>query len=158
MIYLMWLAVLVLLTLVFGRLAERTGQSDADVIIGEDGREGLVLSRTSDGHYRAQGEINEQSVVFLLDTGASDVNIPAGVAEDLGLKRGAPLRAQTANGTITVYATRLNRVSLGPLHLSNVRASVNPHMQGEHVLLGMSFLKQLEFEQKGGTLTLRHAR
>jgi aspartyl protease family protein len=39
--------------------------------------------------------------------------------------------------------------------LQQVRASINPNMQGNEVLLGMSFLKHLEFTQRGDSLTLR---
>lgn len=157
MMYLMWIAVLILLTTIFGRLYEGQHYSGSDVVE-ENGQTTLVLSRTRDGHYRSDGEINGQPVTFLLDTGASDVNLPANVAERLGLKRGAPLRARTANGTITIYATVLDSISLGPLEMRNVRASINPHMQGEDILLGMSFLKRLDFEQQGGRLSLRYAR
>lgn len=157
MIYLMWLAVLILLTLVFSHLTDKARLSRMDVRTDEAGHESLILSGARDGHYRASGEINGQSVEFLLDTGASDVSIPADIAEDLHLKGGAPFQAHTANGTVTVYATRLDEVSVGPLSLRNVRASINPNMEGESVLLGMSFLKRLDLEQKNGNLTLRYA-
>ena len=36
-----------------------------------------------------------------------------------------------------------------------MRASINPHMQGEEVLLGMSFLRHLELVQRDRELTVR---
>jgi len=39
--------------------------------------------------------------------------------------------------------------------MNNVRASINPYMDGEEILLGMSALKQLELLQQGKTLTLK---
>jgi len=36
-----------------------------------------------------------------------------------------------------------------------VRGHLNPGMRDNQVLLGMSVLKQLEFTQRGDTLTLR---
>jgi aspartyl protease family protein len=83
------------------------------------------------------------------------VSVPAGVAARLGLKRGVPLRANTANGVITTYSTRLDQVRLGDIELDNVRADINPHMQGNDVLLGMSFLRKLEFTQRDRELTIR---
>jgi len=103
----------------------------------------------------ASGSINNTPVVFLLDTGASDVSVPEKLAQAIGLKRGRPMIYQTANGTITVYATRLDKVDLGGIVLGQVRASINPNMQGNKVLLGMSFLKHLEFTQRGDTLILK---
>jgi len=73
----------------------------------------------------------------------------------VGLKRGAPLRARTAHGTITTYATRLDEVQLGNITLENIRADINPRMHGREVLLGMSFLRRLEFTQSGRELTIR---
>jgi aspartyl protease family protein len=43
------------------------------------------------------------------------------------------------------------------LHLGTVAASINPGSSGDAVLLGMSFLRQLDFSQQGNTLTLKHA-
>lgn len=119
------------------------------------GRAEVILEGNRAGHYVASGYINRQEVVFLLDTGASNVSIPEPLADKLGLKRGAPHQASTANGTITVYSTRLQHIQLGTIELKNIEASINPHMLGDEILLGMSFLRHLEFTQRGDTLTLR---
>ena len=50
--------------------------------------------------------------------------------------------------------TVLDSVQLGNIALDRVRASINPGMQGNEVLLGMSFLRELELMQRGTTLTL----
>ncbi|HIF55390.1 MAG TPA: TIGR02281 family clan AA aspartic protease, partial [Methylococcaceae bacterium] len=57
---------------------------------------------------------------------------------------------------IKVFTTRLDSVSVGAIELNNIRATINPHMQGKEILLGMSFLKHLEMMQKGQELTLRY--
>ena len=157
----MWILVLGLLTLLFQNWGERQynpNQSPAQSMRSNAAGNGvleLVLERNRWGHYVATGSINGESVVFMLDTGASDISVPDAVANRLGLRRGPVMNYQTANGAINVYATTLNEVALGDIALSNVRASINPHMDGEEVLLGMSFLKHLEFTQQGNTLTLR---
>nr|WP_219852976.1 TIGR02281 family clan AA aspartic protease [Stutzerimonas stutzeri] len=107
------------------------------------------------GHFVADGLINGQPVTFLLDTGATDVAIPAELAEELDLARGAPVRLQTANGQTTGYRTVLDSLALGDIVLQDVRALIAPGFGGEQVLLGMSALKQLEFTQRAGTLVLR---
>jgi len=115
----------------------------------------VLLESNVQGHFVASGRINGEAVVFLLDTGATDVAIPAEVAGKLGLARGAPILLQTANGQTTGYRTVLDSLSLGDIVLRDVRAIVAPGFDGEQILLGMSALKQLEFTQRAGTLVLR---
>ena len=113
------------------------------------------LASNGQGHFLASGLINGEAVEFLLDTGATDVAIPAALAERLGLPRGTPISLHTANGQSTGYRTRISRLQLGDIVLTEVRALIAPGMPGEEVLLGMSALKQLEFTQRDGTLLLR---
>jgi aspartyl protease family protein len=115
----------------------------------------LVLKRSRDGHYIFPGAINGQPVTFLLDTGATLVSVPAHLAGDLGLQAGAHQRSITANGTVATRATRIDTLAFGPFELRGVRASLNPGMADDQVLLGMSVLKHLEFSQRGDTLILR---
>ena len=156
----MWIALLGLLALIFNNLLERQYNPNQQLISQRtaQGDIEVVLERNKFGHYVSSGMINDQPVVFMLDTGASDISVPETIAKRLGLKRGKPSIYQTANGHITVYKTILNSVNLGGIQLNNVRASINPHMNSEEILLGMSFLKHLDFAQKGDTLTLHQAR
>ncbi len=121
----------------------------------EGGEREVVLKQNRAGHYVASGEINGRPVRFFLDTGATLVSIPGAVADALGLARGPALTARTANGDVTVYATRLERVRLGHIEMGNVPASINPGMGGQEILLGMSFLGELELVQRGEELRLR---
>ena len=115
----------------------------------------VSLQRNRQGHYVASGTINDTPVTFLLDTGATDVAIPANVAEAAGLQAGSASQAATANGVITVYTTRVDQLRLGNIEFNNLRASITPSMGGNTILLGMSALQQVEFTQRGSTLTLR---
>ena len=152
----MWIVLVALLTLMFSNILQRQYNPNQQLSSQQGARNAEVsLKRNKFGHYVATGMINRQPVVFMLDTGATDIAVPAGVANKLGLKRGRQVTYQTAKGPATAYATVLDQVSLGDIQLHNVRASINPHMQNEEILLGMSFLKQLEFTQRGDTLTLR---
>ena len=87
------------------------------------------------GHYVASGEINDQDVVFLLDTGATVVSVPIGIARRLELKPGAGRTVETANGRIITYATTLDSVKIGNIELNRVAASINPHSDSREVLL-----------------------
>jgi aspartyl protease family protein len=115
----------------------------------------LTLARNRAGHYVADGEINGRHVTFLLDTGATWVALPLSLGRELGLKRGAPVQLQTANGAAVGYQTRLDRVRVGPLELNDVGAVMSDGLDADVVLLGMSFLKRVEFTQRGDQLILR---
>lgn len=115
----------------------------------------VVLERNRDGHYVASGEINGTPVTFLLDTGATDVALPTGLARRLGLRRGAAVMMTTANGQALGYQTRLDSVRLGPILLQDVAASFSDGIDTDTVLLGMSFLKRIDFSQRDGRLVLR---
>jgi aspartyl protease family protein len=121
----------------------------------EEGVREVVLQRNKYGHYVTNGEINGKPVTFMLDTGATGVAIPAGLATYLGLRRGAAFPTQTANGMSTSYAATLDRVSVGAIELYDIPAGITPGLQTEEILLGMSFLKHIEFTQRGDTLILR---
>ncbi len=118
----------------------------------------VILQQNRGNHYVASAEINGVAVEVLLDTGATSVSIPAHLAEDMKLRRQAPMQVVTANGRITVYATTVDAIRIGDIVLRDIRATINPHMREDFVLLGMSFLKHLELNQRGGQLVLRQPR
>lgn len=154
--YAFWLVVLGLLTLFFNGWYERQHNPNRQLETHTGaGYSEVSLDRNRFGHYVANGRINGQDVVFLLDTGASDVSIPQHVADRLGLSRGRRVSYQTANGVAYGYITQLDSVALGNIELRNVRGSINPNTDSDQILLGMSFLRQLEFTQRGERLTLR---
>ena len=152
-----WLLVLALLTYYFTGVIERQHNPNTAVAteIGEGGVREVALKRNRQGHYVTSSEINGKPVVFLLDTGATGIAIPEVVAADLGIPRGRPFTTRTANGNTTSYATRLASVSIGDIELNNVEAGITPGLQMREILLGMSFLRHIEFTQRGNTLTLR---
>ena len=154
MIVLAWLAALGLLWLGFDGWLERAHNPNRNLVVEEGARE-LVLQRNRAGHYVAPGTINGQAVTFLVDTGATQVSVPAHLGETLGLAAGTPQRVSTANGLVTVRATRIDELGLGPFRIANVPGHLNPGYRGDEILLGMSVLSQLEFTQRGGTLVLR---
>ncbi len=157
MLTLMWVGIFIILSLFFSNILDKQRNPNQAVdthVLSGDIKE-LVLKRNKMGHYIANGRINGQSVTFMLDTGATDVSIPGRIAQKLNLKPGAQATYRTANGPVKVRMTMLNTVSLGEIKLQNVRATINPGYKSNEILLGMSFLKHLEFSQRGNTLTLR---
>ncbi|WP_455209993.1 retropepsin-like aspartic protease family protein [Kaarinaea lacus] len=157
MVVAMWVIVLALLTAYFSHWEERQFNPNKTLhsIASVDGVREVVLKRNRYGHYVASGAINNVPVVFMLDTGATDISVPQAIADQLDLQRGPTVYYQTANGNAKAYITRLDNVSLGDISLQDVRAHINPNFHSDEILLGMTFLKHLEFSQKGDTLTLR---
>lgn len=152
-----WVVLLGLLTLFFTDRLDRQRNPNQSVVsrLTDAGVSEVVLTRNRYGHYVTSGTVNGQSVEFLLDTGASDVAIPAQMADALGLERGAAVKYRTANGIVTAWTTRLDSISIGPMVIHDVSASINPGMGDMEILLGMSVLKRVEFTQRGDTLILR---
>lgn len=152
-----WLVLLALGVVFFGDLLEKQHNPNQSVQTryAEGGVREVVLRRNKFGHYVTTGKINGATVTFMLDTGATGVAIPEAVAHDIGLQRGRAFSTQTANGMSTSYAVNLDLVSVGDIELRNVQAGIATGLQTGQILLGMSFLKHIEFSQQGDTLTLR---
>ncbi len=148
-----WLMIFVLFVWYFSRELDK--QYNPNQNIQRDGTTDVILQRNHFGHYVVTGEINGYKVEFMLDTGATDVAIGGLLAQELGLKKGQPRIYHTANGQVQGYLTQLDTVRIGNILIKEVRGSINPGLQGKQVLLGMSFLKHLEFTQRGDTLILR---
>lgn len=153
----MWLLIFGLLTLFFQNWLdkERNPNQRVDSAVTDAGVREVTLQRNRYGHYNVSGRINGHPVEFMLDTGATLIAVPLGVAQKLGLQRLYETQFQTANGLATGYGTKLDEVRIGDIALSNLRATITPNMDGDIVLLGMSFLKRIEFTQHGDSLTLR---
>ena len=116
----------------------------------------VVLEQDRNGHYQAEGQINGQPVIFLVDTGATDVALPESTARALGLDFGPKVKVMTAAGPATAWVTRLDVVTVGGIRRENVRATIT---SGEFngILLGMSFLKHYGLQQTDGRLVIREA-
>ncbi|CAI8964776.1 aspartyl protease family protein [Pseudomonas sp. IT-196MI5] len=151
-----WCAALFLATRFFGQWEAR--QQNPNVVVSSEQGEGFIevkLVSNVQGHFVASGQINGQPVDFMLDTGATDVSVPADLARRLKLEEGFGVTLSTANGLSQGYRTRIERLQLGDIVLRDVRALVAPGLHGDQVLLGMSALNKLEFTQRGGTMLLR---
>ncbi len=157
MIIAAWVIFLLLLSMYFNDVLEQRNNPNSDPggSVSSGGVKEVVLKRNAQGHYVSSGLINGYPVVFLLDTGATDVAVSEALANKLGLKKRSGGFSNTANGVVAVWQTVLDRVTLGVIEMRNVRASILPDLKPDnHVLLGMSFLKKLELLQRDGELTL----
>ena len=156
-VWLAWIMAIALLMYFFQGVLDKqyNPNSRPEVSLNSSGQAEVVFKQNKQGHYVTLGSINESSVTFLLDTGATQVSIPAHIAEKLQLESFGSYPVQTANGKVTVYKTRIDQLSIGNIFLYNVAAHINPAMKSDDILLGMSALKEVEFSQTGKQLTLR---
>lgn len=127
-----------------------TSYTDAD-------RREVRLQSQHQGHYFGSARINGRAIQFLVDTGASTISMSSVTATRLGIryKRGRVVRVSTAQGTTKGFHIKLARVEVGGLRVNNVAAIV---IEGEYpldVLLGNSFLSQIDMNIENGVLILR---
>ena len=151
-----WIMGFLILALVFSNILDHQDNPNQSVTTSQSGQsQQIELKRNRNGHYVFQGEINQKPVTFLVDTGATITSIPSGLQRYLGLKAGQPFQVSTANGVARAYMTKLDEVRLGEIRLTNVRASLNPGLPDDSILLGMNVLKHLELVQSSNTLIIK---
>lgn len=114
----------------------------------------VTINQDEYGHYSFIGEINNKEVKFLLDTGATTVAVPKGVANYLGLHYGQTYYSNTANGKSLSYEAIAKEIRVGAITLINVESSISSGLEGDEILLGMSFLKNLSIIQEQGKIVL----
>ncbi|MAU52611.1 MAG: TIGR02281 family clan AA aspartic protease [Roseovarius sp.] len=102
----------------------------------------IELPRAPDGHYYLTAEVNGVPLRFVVDTGASRIVLSQQDARRAGIDTGELVytgRAFTANGEVRTAPVRLDRIEVGPIRDTNLRAVVNGgEMEGS--LLGMDYL------------------
>ena len=152
---LVWLAIVAALYGFFFVWLERQYNPNTQHVLQAQPASEVVLRRNRAGHYLADGRINGEPVVFLLDTGATQVSLSAQLARRIGVKLGPAVGVQTAAGRARAYQTRLESVRLGAIEMRDVAALATEGMDPGMVLLGMNFLKRLEMTQRGDELILR---
>ncbi len=110
------------------------------------------------GRIMVEAKVDGVPVRFLVDTGASDVILSPRDAECIGFDH-AKLRFdqayRTASGTVVGAPVTLGRITVGPIDIEDVEATVNGRAM-DYSLLGMSFLGRLSgFSVSQDTLILR---
>ncbi len=126
----------------------------------EIGRGGeVIVNRRLGGEYVVPAKVDGTPVAFIFDTGASTVVRRAQDAakvgiDTVGLDFDAPVI--TANGAAMAATTRIDKISVGPIVVRNVRALVAKPGALSESLLGMSFLERLQSDSvERGRLVLK---
>jgi len=116
----------------------------------------VTIAAGQGGHFMTAGQVNGNSVRFMVDTGATLVSIPANEARRLGIdfEKGQRGYASTAGGVVRSYRVKLDSVTVGGITLMGVDASVSESAGMDFLLLGNSFLSRTEMRREGEILTL----
>ncbi len=118
----------------------------------------ISIAPTKSGMYKVNGSINDFSVKFLVDTGATLIAMSENHAKRLGIEyklTGVVGSTSTASGKAKAWYIRLKKVKVGPLLMRDVDAAV---IKGDHptsILLGNSFLNQVQMVRNGKIMELR---
>ena len=115
----------------------------------------IVLKPDRHGNFFVKGSIgNIANINFLVDTGASFCSVKDETARMLNLDWGEKIETSTAAGKGMGFRTTLPDVTIGQTSIKNVDALINPLSESGYEILGMSFLKQIEWEHDDGKLIL----
>ncbi|HEY3719405.1 MAG TPA: TIGR02281 family clan AA aspartic protease [Roseiarcus sp.] len=160
-----WAVLIIGLTGVYAYRFELSDIADrvmAELIPGEPqvGRGGeVIVNRRLGGEFIIPAKVNDLPVAFLFDTGASAVVLRAQDAAKVGVDSAGldfDVSVVTANGAAMAAETRLDKISVGPIVMRDVRALVARPGALSESLLGMSFLDRLQgYSVERGRLVLK---
>ena len=118
-----------------------------------------TLQADARGQFFLTAQINGMPVKAVIDTGATSVTMNSEDANRLGIDylRGQRVVTQTANGPSSAYLVALATVQVGEIVLTNVQGVVmeSSNSQLPLVLIGMSFLREVDMQRSGNTMRLQ---
>jgi aspartyl protease family protein len=107
----------------------------------------VTIPMDARGHFVTDFKMNGTKIVALVDTGATYVAINRSTANKIGLRittADMKYKVSTANGQAAAAAVTIDEVSIGKIRVRNVPALVLENKALDGVLMGMSFLKELD--------------
>jgi aspartyl protease family protein len=124
----------------------------------QTGAHEMALSEGDGGSFHVYGTVNDTRIRFLIDTGATDIVLDPQDALRLGINLDSLTFDRpfgSANGIGYGASLEVANLSVGAIHFSNVKVSINRAPMGSS-LLGMAFLKRLKsYSVSGNKLILR---
>ena len=139
-----WTVIITIVSGIYLVIEEFKFHQNEQASVIKDSDKGLMVHRSRDGHFWLNAVINDVPVKMLVDTGASNVVLSPADAERVGVnlqRLRFDGRANTANGSVQIAATRVQTLELGNRLFQNAPVLVNgTDMKGS--LLGMSVLRE----------------
>jgi aspartyl protease family protein len=112
----------------------------------------LSLKQHGSGHYFVDGEINGKPLVFVIDTGASIVSLPAAAASAAGVTCEQAALMETANGKTEACSAVIAELKFGHFVIKDVQGMVVPNLS--QPLLGMNILQHFKIAQDKGEMRI----
>jgi len=106
----------------------------------------LIINISDDSHFYVKILINNKPILFMVDTGASDIVLNLQDAIKIGINPKNLIfnrQFQTANGRVLGASIILKEVEISGIKFRDVKASVTQGEMGVN-LLGMSFLRRFD--------------
>ncbi|WP_333023419.1 TIGR02281 family clan AA aspartic protease [Wolbachia endosymbiont of Pentidionis agamae] len=116
----------------------------------------IEFTKSYDGHFYVQAQINNRSVRFLLDTGATDITLsyPDAIKVGINTENIQNFKIyETAKGKIKAGVVNIPEMGIGNFVIKNIQVSINTH-EMSHSLLGMNLLKHFNFTIKNDRLII----
>lgn len=123
-----------------------------------DSDHSVNFKKAMDGHFYINANIENTTIKFLIDTGASDTSFSLKDAIRLNIdvnRLEYTKKYNTANGTIEAAPITIHTMKIGPLIIKDIPAVVNKS-QMKTSLLGMSALSGFHLEVSNDTLTIKN--
>lgn len=155
-----WLLIIITVAMVFDSQKSKLNDSFLRTFLPHKGKVqgngSIEFTKSRDGHFYIQAQVNNRNITFLLDTGASDIVLSQKDAVYAGINlqniRNFKIY-ETAKGQIEAGVIQIPQIKIGNFVINEVQASVNSYSMS-HSLLGMSFLRYFDFIIKDDRLIL----
>lgn len=112
----------------------------------------LTLTQNLRGHYFTDATINDKSLNFVIDTGATIVSLPEAIAHSASIYCDNKIGVVTANGTADACTALIKKLQFGPFVIKDVSATIVPHL--DQPLLGMNVLQSFKIAQENGEMRI----
>jgi len=112
----------------------------------------FIIKQSGSGHYFLEGTINDKALIFVIDTGASFVALPRSIANEAHIYCKDNFNMESANGSVNVCSTTIQKLNFGPFLVKDVMAVIVPNLN--QPLLGMNVLQQIKIAQDKGEMRL----
>jgi aspartyl protease family protein len=115
----------------------------------------VIVNKNSNNNYPTTGSIEGTNVNLLVDPGAYEVVLPAGLAQQIGVKCGVTIFTGTAGdgkGVTQGCKSIVHAVKIGNITLANVEVVILPNVSD--VVVGQVALSRLKVEQADGQIRL----
>jgi aspartyl protease family protein len=106
----------------------------------------VVINRGLSGHFAVRATVDTRRMTMMIDTGASFVTLTSDDAAAAGIDTAAlrfDVPVQTANGLIHAAPATIDKLAVGTIERTDVKALVAPPDALDQSLLGLSFLDTL---------------